>query len=224
MAEDYLADDEQVEAVKRWTAENGLWVLGGIVIGAVLLFGWRYYESYRNEHALKAAAQFGDMTAALDRGDRVVARRIADGLIRDYSNTPYADQAELARARLSVEANDLAGAVAPLTAVMSGSSDEELRNIARLRLARVLIDQGKADAALSALADAKAGAFAGRYHEVRGDALYAKKDLGGALTEYKSALAASEAHGVDAGLLQLKIADIGALAAPAPGATAKATP
>lgn len=210
MAEEYLTDDEQVEAVKRWTAENGLWVLGGIVVGAVLLFGWRYYENYRNERALAAAAEFGDMTAALDRGDRDQARRVADAIIKDYSSTPYADQAQLAKARLAVEANDLAAAVPPLTAVMTGSSDTELRNIARLSLARVQIDQGTPDAALATLADASSAAFAARFHEVRGDALYAKKDMSGALTEYKAALAAGDPRGMSAGLLQLKISDIGA--------------
>ena len=59
---------------------------------------------------------------------------------------------------------------------MNDSKDTELRHIARLRLARVLIDQGKPDDALKTLAD-EPGAFAARYHEVRGDAFLAKKDL-----------------------------------------------
>jgi predicted negative regulator of RcsB-dependent stress response len=220
MAEEYLTDDEQVEAVKRWTAQNGLWVLGGIVVGAALLFGWRYYDEYRNQRALKAAALFGDMTVALDQANRDQARRLADDLIKDYANTPYADQAQLAKAKLAVEANDLSAAVTPLATVMQGSGDAELRNIARLSLARVQIDQGKPDAALSTLADANSAPFASRYHEVRGDALYAKKDLGGALTEYRAALAASDPRSASTGLVQLKISDIGA----PPPATAKAAP
>lgn len=221
MAEEYLTDDEQVEAVKRWTSENGLWVLGGIVVGAALLFGWRYYDNYRNERALAAAAQFGDMTAALDRGDRDQARHFADALIKDYASTPYADQARLAIARLAVEANDLAAAAESLETVMKGSADAELRNIARLSLARVQIDQGRPDAALATLADGNSTPFAARYHEVRGDALYAKKDLRGAQTEYQAALAASDPRSTSSGLLQLKISDIGA--APATAAP-KASP
>ena len=70
---------------------------------------------------------------------------------------------------------------------MNSSKDTELRHIARLRLARVLIDQGKPDDALNMLADPP-GAFAARYHEVRGDAFFAKKDPRGRLKEYKAAL------------------------------------
>jgi predicted negative regulator of RcsB-dependent stress response len=41
MAEDYLTDDEQLEHVKRVVAENWVWVAGGVVLGAALIFGYR---------------------------------------------------------------------------------------------------------------------------------------------------------------------------------------
>src|ERR1700675_4999829 len=100
MAEDYLTDDEQLEHVKRVVAENWVWVVGGIVLGAALIFGYRYYDSYRNERALRAAAQFGDMTSALEHNDRTKSRQVADGLITAYPTSPYADQAQLVIARL----------------------------------------------------------------------------------------------------------------------------
>jgi hypothetical protein len=74
------------------------------------------------------------------------------------------------------------------------------------------------------LAEDTWGAFAGRAHEIRGDAFYAKNDVKSAVTEYKAALNGGDAGSVDAALLQLKIADLGAPPAPAtamaPGATA----
>jgi predicted negative regulator of RcsB-dependent stress response len=69
---------------------------------------------------------------------------------------------------------------------MNDSKDSELRHVARLRLARVQIDQGKPDDAISTLAAAEPGRFAVRYHEVRGDALYAKNDAAGAVREYQA--------------------------------------
>jgi predicted negative regulator of RcsB-dependent stress response len=221
MAEDYLTDDEQWEAVKRWIVENGLWVLAGIVLGVVGLFGYRYIDSARNDRDLRASVQFSEMTAALEHDDRNRTRRIADGLVRDYPSSPYADQAQLTLARLFVDDGQLPGAVAPLTEVMNSSKDSELRHIARLRLARVLTDQGKPDEAIRTLAeDAAPGAFTAQYHEVRGDAFYARKDFKSAVAEYKAALG-GDATGVDSALLELKIADLGAPAAPAP-ATAMA--
>jgi predicted negative regulator of RcsB-dependent stress response len=214
MAEEYLTDDEQLEAVKHAVAAYAPWLIGGALIGAALFFGYRYYQTSGNERALRAAEQFSAMTDALQVNDRVRSRQIADGLIKDYPTSPYADQAQLTIARLYVEDGRLDNAVAPLTQVMNNSKDSELRQIARLRLARILTDQGKADEAIKTLADGKPGAFAGAYHEVRGDAYYAKKDIAGAVTEYKAALGGSDVSGVNAALLELKIQDLGAGAAP----------
>ncbi|HMD75595.1 MAG TPA: tetratricopeptide repeat protein, partial [Steroidobacteraceae bacterium] len=180
------------------------------------------YESSHEERALKAAAEFGSMTAAIDKNDRNSARRIAEGIIQSYAGSPYADQAELTLARLFVDEGKIADAAGPLTVVMTNSKDSELRNIARLRLARIQIDLGKPDDAIQTLAGADSASFAARFHEVRGDALFAKKDLSGASAEYRAALAASDARGSDTALLQLKISDLG-VAIPAPLVT-KAVP
>jgi predicted negative regulator of RcsB-dependent stress response len=207
MSEEYLTDDEQLEVVKRFTKEYGTWIIGGVVLGVGLLLGWRYYQGVQNNHALEAAAKFSEMTTAVQANDFAKSRALADGLIKDFPGSPYADQAQLALAGIAVDSDKPADAAAPLTLVMNNSKDTDLRQIARLRLARVLIDQGKPDDAIKTLADGTPGTFAGRYHEVHGDALLAKKDAAGAITEYKAAMSAAD--GADGALLELKIADLG---------------
>jgi len=207
MAEEYLTDDEQLEAVKRAFTEYAPWILGGVVLGVGGWFGYQRYQSHNNEVAFRAADLFGQMTVALQVNDPKKSLQIADGLIKDYPNSPYADQAQLTIARIDVESGKAADAVAPLTQVMNSSKDAELKQIARLRLARVLIDQGKPDDAIKILAAGTPGSFAGRYHEVHGDALDAKKDIPGAIAEYTAALGLSDG-GADAALLQLKLADL----------------
>jgi predicted negative regulator of RcsB-dependent stress response len=207
MAEEYMTDDEQLEIVKRNIREYGVWIVGGVILGVAGLMGWRYYESYQNTQALAAAGKFGEMTTAIQAHDFAKSRGIADGLIKDFPNSPYADQAQLALAGIAVDGGKSADAVAPLTLVMTNAKDMDLRQIARLRLARVYIDQGKPDDAIKLLAEGTPGGFAGRYHEVRGDALNAKKDTAGAIAEYKAALSANDAG--DGSLLELKITDLG---------------
>jgi predicted negative regulator of RcsB-dependent stress response len=70
-----------------------------------------------------------------------------------------------------------------------------------------LIDQGKPDDAIKLLAAGSPGSFAGRYHEVHGDALVAKKDIPGAVAEYNAAMSAGDG-GADAAVLELKLADL----------------
>lgn len=216
MAEDYLTDDEQLEHVKRVVAENWVWVAGGVVLGGALIFGYRYYESYVNDRALRAAAQFEALTSALALDDQGKVRQVADGLIKEYPTSPYADQAQLVLARLSVDSGKPADAIAPLTQVETHSKDAELRHIARLRLARILTALGKPDDAIKTLADDAWGAFASQAHEVRGDAFYAKQDVQGAVKEYQAALGAGDAGSVDSTLLQLKLADLSAPLSAAP--------
>jgi predicted negative regulator of RcsB-dependent stress response len=220
MAEDYLTDDEQLEHVKRLAAEYGPWTIGAVVLGLAFVTGYRYYQGHQDQRALAAGAQFEGMASAVQRNDQVTARQIADGLVKDFPGTPYADQAQLALAGLYVDQGEDANAIAPLTAVMEHSKDTELRRVARLRLARVMIDQGKADDALNLLSgDANPGPFAARYHDVRGDAYFAKKDPQRAAEEYQAALAEGNGgEGMDAALLTLKIADLGLASAPATAA------
>lgn len=225
MADGMLTDDEQLENVKHWFAENGAWMVGGVVLGAAILFGYRFYDNHKNQQALDAAAKFSAMTAAMDKSDRGKAKTLAGELQQQFPSTPYADQADLMMARLAVDSGELANAVGPLTRVMNESHDEELRNIARLRLARVLIDQKKPDEAINLLAAQKPGAFGARTHEVRGDALFAKNDKAGAIKEYQGALVAADDRGVERGLLQLKLTDLGVNSETAqPPASAKVAP
>ena len=66
-------------------------------------------------------------------------------------SSPYADQADLALARAAVDSRDFDEAAKRLRAVVDGSRDAELRQVARMRLARVLIEQAKHDEALALL-------------------------------------------------------------------------
>lgn len=207
MAEEYLTDDEQLEAVKRAFSEYAPWILGGVVLGVGGWFGIGYYRSHQNALAMQASDQFTQMAAALQMNDGEKSLQIANGIIKNYPKSPYADQAQLTIARIDVEKSKPADAIAPLTEVMNNSKDAELKQIARLRLARILIDQGKPDDAIKTLAQGTPGNFAGRYHEVHGDALYAKKDIPGSIAEYKEALGTTDG-GADAALLQLKLEDL----------------
>jgi predicted negative regulator of RcsB-dependent stress response len=224
MTDEYLTDDEQLERAKQLAREYGPWTVGAIVIGLGLAYGWRHYQAHQDAVAMNASAQFLDLANAAQANNTAKARQLAESLIKDYPRSPYADQAQLTLARLSIDEGQDAAAVGPLTEVMERSKDTELRHIARLRLARVQIDQGKPDDALKTLSDVP-GAFDASYHEVRGDAYYAKHDSTKAAEEYKAALVeGGAAGGMNSALLALKIADLGVPAKPPGAASAAATP
>lgn len=215
--EDYLSEKEQWEWVKEQVRLNAPAVMLAVVLAVVLVFGWRWWQSHLDAGRLEAAGKYMQMIQSLERGDRTQALVLLGELERGYGASPYTDQARLLAARLYVDGAELDKAAAELAAVAERSKDRDLGQVARLRLARVQIAQGKPDSALATLGEAgTAGAFAARYHEVRGDAYYAKGDKGAALGEYHSAQAADPE--TDAALLGLKVAD---LASAAPSVAAK---
>ncbi len=119
-------------------------------------------------------------------------------------------QAQLAVARMQVENNQLPGALDRLQKVQSTTRDPELGLVIRLRIARIQIEQNRADDALATLAAVNPGAFAGRFAEVRGDALRVKGDRAGALKAYREAQTSQSAQpDSSAGdLLALKINEL----------------
>jgi predicted negative regulator of RcsB-dependent stress response len=215
-----LSDNEREEQLRRWWSENWLWILGGIVVGLALLWGWQYWQKSKLEAAQQQEAAYQAELDSLGRNqfDQAVAQVKA---LRDkHPTSPYADQAELALARAAIEARKLDVAVTHLKAVADGSKDAELRSIARTRLARVLIEQGKYDESLALLDTASAGSFLPLYHDVRGDAFAGKGDAAAARREYGSALAAAKDDvEVDRAYIELKRDALPA--APATGAAVK---
>jgi len=217
--DDYLTESDQWERVKTFIRENGVAMIVGVLLGAGILFGVSWWNERVTTRSQAAAARYLDVIDALGRNDKARAIELTQQLQKDFSATPYVDQAQLALARMHVERGELEDASQRLKGVADNSKDEQLRLVARERLARVQLSQGKPDDALKTLEGVQAPAFTARYAEVRGDALLQKGDHAGALAAYREALAATEPGVTDTGLLQLKINDLAAEPAQASTAT-----
>jgi predicted negative regulator of RcsB-dependent stress response len=130
-------------------------------------------------------------------------------LVSDYQSTPYAGLAALALAKLDYDAGDKAGAEKQLRIAMDKARDDAVRHAATLRLARLMLDAGKTDEALS-LADTKDNdGFESEYAELRGDILLAKGDRAGAQSAYQQAVKALKPESPYLPLLTMKLDDTG---------------
>lgn len=214
MADEYLSDSEREEALREWWRDNWRWIVSGIVLGVGMLVGWHYWGKYREQRADQAAQIYTDMQAALVNRDVGRASELLNGLTTGFDSTAYAQQGRLLLAKVHVGEGKFADAEPLLRAVVEKSKDKELVQIAQLRLARLLIQEGKHDDALQLLEPLTAGAFGAQAREIRGDALFAKGDAEGARAEYAAALANVDAQ-LDRSLVELKLQDVGGVAAPA---------
>nr|MBA3565141.1 tetratricopeptide repeat protein [Gammaproteobacteria bacterium] len=175
--DEFLSESEQLDALRRWWRENGLWIIGGLVVGVAVLFGWRAWNSHQAQQAEAASSIYGELLSAMDAGDREQAASLRRNLTQEFGQTPYADQAGLALAKLHLNAGDPEAAAAALEDVLTATGDDELAHIARLRLARVHLQQDQPEAARQALAGVDEGSFAPLYADVRGDILAAEGNL-----------------------------------------------
>ncbi len=211
------SEAEQMERAKSWLKMNAIWIIAGIAIGAGGLGGWRWYQERRNTQAETASARYEELVDAFSRRDNVRGTTLLEELNREYAWTPYASLGTLIAARVQVEANELDKAAAGLKSVMDNAKDDELKMVARLRLARVQSALGKNDEALATLKIDDPGEFAPRLADTRGDVLLAKGDRVGALREYLAARTAENDGRVDIELLDLKIRDLGGTPPATPG-------
>jgi predicted negative regulator of RcsB-dependent stress response len=213
------SEAEQMERAKSWLKTNGIWIIAGIAIGAGGLGAWHWYQDRRTAQAETASARYEELVDAFTRNDKARGMTLLDQLNREYAWTPYASLGTLIAARVQVEGNELDKAAASLKSVMDNAKDEELKMVARLRLARVQSAQGKYDDALATLKVDNGGEFAPRLADTRGDVLLAKGDRAGALKEYLAARASEDNGRIDFELLDLKIRDLGGVPPASPGET-----
>jgi predicted negative regulator of RcsB-dependent stress response len=211
MVDELLSDNEREEALREWWRDNWAWILGGIVLGVALLFGWSYWGTYQRTQAESAGRLYGDVEAALTARDPSKAEEALKALTDQFGSTAYAAQGRLAVAKLNVDAGKYAEAEALLRQVSDGSKDKQLADVAKLRLARLMIQQGKNDDAVKLLDPLTAGGFGAEAREIRGDALFAKGDKEGARAEYAAALATTDAA-IDRPLVEMKLQDVGGVA------------
>ena len=211
------SEAEQLEQAKSWLKANAIWIIAGIAIGAGGLGGWRWYQDRRDTQAETASARYEELVDAFSRRDNVRGTTLLEELKREYAWTPYASLGTLIAARVQVEANELDKAAASLKSVMDTAKDDELKMVARLRLARVQSALGKHDEALNLLKVDNPGEFAPRLADARGDVLLAKGDRDGALREYTAARASGNDGRIDVDMLDLKIRDLGGTPPAVPG-------
>jgi predicted negative regulator of RcsB-dependent stress response len=211
--DEYLSEKEQWDRVLQWLREQGPWVLVSIAVVMTGYYGWSYWQNHVEQRYVTTALRYEAVLEAFRardaKGEPVVdsGLKLTDQLIKDFPSSGYADQANLLAAGALVEKRSFDQAATRLTQVMNSTKDSELALIARLRLARVQLAQNKPDEALKTLNAVEPGAFAARYAQVRGDALFAKGDREGALKQYRTARN-DAGDTLDTGLLDLKIAEL----------------
>ena len=219
--DDLLSEKEQIDQIRSWWSEYGGYVIFGVAAGALLLFGVNYYQNSKLDAQLEASALYESLTNHVVDGNLEQAEVVADELGTSFADTSYAAQSKLAIARLYMDKNRDQDAADALSAMLEGPASEELKQLARLRLARILLYQDKAQEVVDLLEGQEAAGFTASYGEVLGDAYHVLGRVAEAESAYQAVLLDPLSQGtIDQQLVQWKTLDLPPASADEPSSEA----
>ena len=182
-----LEEQEQLAELKAWWKQNGTLVLGTVAAVLVLIAAWNGWRWYQRSQALEAAALYENLQTVARMNDGKAVRDAAGGILEKYAGTAYAPLAALVSAKVNYQAGDVKTARAQLQWAVDNARQEEVRAVARLRLATVLMDDNAYDEAMKIVEAKPAEVFEALFASMRGDILSAQKKRAEARTAYRAA-------------------------------------
>lgn len=209
----YDTEQQQLETIKKWLTENGRAMVVGLAIGIACVVAWKAWQNVRSNQTREASDLYQELlkVADSDAGDSLM--KLSQRIKNDYPHSTHASYAGFFLAKKGVESGNLEAARKELESVLAESSDLSIKNIARLRLLRILLGEGKGEEALALINGIKvldSGKFQSAYEELKGDAYVAIGKEREARSAYQRALEL----GRTSKFLELKIEDLAVPRAP----------
>ena len=202
---------EQGEVVKKWLQENGSAIVMGLVIAFGGLFGFKWWQNWQDTNRQAASTEYEVMGQLLASDQLDAAMANFQTLQDDHGKSPYASMAALQMASARMEVNQPDLAVSQLEYVVDNGYPKAMKVVARERLARVLLAQGKAEEALVTLdGAAEITGFEARYADVSGDIMFELGRTDEAIAAYQESLEALVEGVGDRNKLVMKLESMGA--------------
>ncbi|MDE0679682.1 MAG: tetratricopeptide repeat protein [Gammaproteobacteria bacterium] len=226
--DDFLTDQQQAARVRGWVREYAPSAILAVAIGIGGYFGYTQWQVRQDRQAAEASELYEDFRAAIESDDRDSAGTLLESLVADYEGSGYADHARLLMAKEYVDTTQPSRAEQELQAVIETTSNGDLRQLARLRLARVYLYMDRPEDGLETLdADVYSPAWRQLTEDMRGDLHQALGQTEAAHAAYQAAL--EHSGQIDAAWIRLKLDHLAAVGAdeaeaPAPDPADESTP
>lgn len=188
----YMSDKEQAQYLKDLWKKYGTTILLAILVFMAVNFSWRYWLQYKTQQHEHASIIFSQMTTAQAQNKPNEADLFATNLKTNFPRSAYASFAAMMLAKEAVNNNNLTAAKDNLNWVIHHSWKKELTELAKVRLARVLMADNKPQGALDLLQKDRNQLYLPLKYEIIGDALMAQNNATEAKIFYQKALALTE--------------------------------
>jgi predicted negative regulator of RcsB-dependent stress response len=201
---EYLTEQEQIELLKSWIKQYSLVILAGVFIAIIAITGWRYWQQRQIKALSHASIAYDEMLTMRAQNNPAATVVQAKKLFKHYPKTTYGNVAALMLAREAINSKNYPEGEKYLQWVIDHGRNASFRQIAQLRLARLLIAENKPKAAIHILDKVTERSFSGLIDEVRGDAYVNLGDKKMAKDAYSRALNELPNAEVIRPLLQMK--------------------
>lgn len=199
----YMTEDEQLESIKKWWQRNGNVITVVISLILITIAGYRYMNWHQAKVTQQASITYENMMVAFSNHDNKSVRSFANELIKD-SKSVYADVAHMTLAKLYVSKDKLGNAKDELQMVANNSKMLPLKQIAKIRIARILA-AGKSYAdALNELSRVDDVAYLPVINELKGDIYGATGKYKEAISAYRLAIDEVKTNGMGNLFLEMK--------------------
>lgn len=203
-----ITDNDRVELLKQWWDKNGTALIVGIIIGLALILGWQYWQKQQLKQHVAASQAYQQLLSMSVHEHPEDFIQQAQMIVSRYPRTPYASLSSLLLAHAQVDQNNYTAAYQSNIWVVSHAKDKALKQIARVRAARLLLALGQPDEALNLLNNIDDKSFAILIDEVRGDIYVVKKDFPAARKAYLQAQQDAPDSEIMSPALQLKLSSL----------------
>jgi predicted negative regulator of RcsB-dependent stress response len=204
-----LEEQEQLAAFKAWWHDNRTWLVGTLLVCAVVVGGWRGWHYYQNKKANDSAILYASFVQQVESNDIKRVNDAAAAVMEKFPSSAYGSRAALLAAQLNEQSKDVAKAKTQLQWVADHTSEAGLKDVASLRLVAILLDEKKYDEATKLLDAKHQASFDGLYADLKGDVLSAQGKVEEAKTSYKLAYEKMDTKSAYRNLIQMKMDALG---------------
>ena len=200
----YMTEEEQLESIKKWWKQYGNLVT---VVLSLILFGiagYRYLNWHQDKLTQQASVAYEQMMVALSNQNIKAVRAYANELIHEHNRTVYADAAHMTLAKIYVSKNKVEQAREDLQAVATDSKMSTLKQIAKIRIARIFAAEKSYTNALKELSSVHDNTYLPVINELKGDIYGATGQYQESMNSYKQTLDEVKNNGMGNLFLEMK--------------------
>lgn len=202
-------DQDSIDGIKTWWDKFGTAITVVLTTLLVTIGGTQAWKYYQQQQAQQAADLYVLLQQVQLSNDPARINDAAHLLTEGFPSSGYAPRAAFVAAEADVQAGNNKRAIQNLQWIIDNAKETAMHDLARLRIAGILLDEEKYDEALRLMSTPHDATFAGLYLDRKGDILIASKKIAEARLSYQAAIDKLSKNNNYYNIVQMKLDALG---------------